>query len=643
MGGRRAAVLALGKLTGWLVIILFAPVAGLEHAWHAIAATSARNVFADELTSYPRTYLLPHLWHDVPFGDRLVVFLAVFLLFLGRRWSRPLKIVIGTGAVVVVGTQLATIVRATGFIAGIMDRLPRPFYVEFYLGVFYAIAAAYALHRVGSWCRLRPLALARLPVLIVILGVVVGGWPTLLGVVAVIAREHAPRAALDAYRLGARVRRLVPVVAVALLFVSAVATWTLWPSDIHPVFGDEILCREGRIWCRDPAGLTMGAGWSPIVEFLRHRSSTSGPFAGRAEFLLTPAVRRVMLTFPAVDALSRDDVAALQRLRARILPPSEVTRDRDGASPASTIGELRRLGQQGDLSDDVLREIFQRFGDSGTAGTARDAIVAPAWLDTTEVGAVVEERTRNFQLTGNGMLQRALPFRDVPVASSYEQALDFLYFLFWTRYVNEGIPVRHSINVTTLVALHPDRLALVGVRWLIVRDVPYVPLPALPRVFEWQEYAVYEIPGANTSGFGPTRIVFAATLADELRAMRNPAFAPRDVAVLPASERPGLPVERLSAMRTSTLEASGQNVRFTGVSEGLSLAVLPFRFSHCWTPRWAGRPGRIVRADGFLLGVLFDATTAVELSWTAGYVGVECLRRDAALVPAALAARAAVR
>src|SRR5919198_3365899 len=119
------------------------------------------------------------------------------------------------------------------------------------------------------------------------------------------------------------------------------------------------------------------------------------------------------------------------------------------------------------------------------------------------------------------MLLRALPFQGVPVASSYEQALDYLYYLLWTRYVNEGGPRPHSFNFTTLGTLHPDRLALVGVRYVVARDVPLRAAPALPRAFAWNGYSVYEIAGPNVRGYAPTTVLKAATLTEELRILRG--------------------------------------------------------------------------------------------------------------------------
>ncbi len=242
------------------------------------------------------------------------------------------------------------------------------------------------------------------------------------------------------------------------------------------------------------------------------------------------------------------------------------------------------------------------------------------------------------------MVLRALPFQGIPVASSYEQALDYLYYLFWTRYVNGGVLARRSINMTNLESLRQERLALIGVRYVIANGEWY-DFPFLVRVFAWKGYSVYAIDGANTGGYAIRNVVFGKSLAEELRLMRDRGFNPQQVAVMAETERERFEGERpLSPMGLSRLTIQGQSLHFEALSGGLTLVVLPFKFSHCWRPLWAGSPGRIVRVNVALVGVVFERAAQLRLSWSAGYgPWAECLRRDAELIPEAVAAAAELR
>lgn len=549
---RRCAWIAVGKFVVIGAVILFAPVVGVYRTWSAVAGVSAREVFAPELYSYGRDYVMPHLWHDVPLGVRIVVLLAMALLFLLPAWPRPIRAVGLTLGLVVAGAQGLALARANGIAAELLERLPRPSYFEYYLPVFYATAAAYVLHRwrhvlyarpgIHRWWPFKAAGLAGTSWLLV--GVAALWWPL---------RDRTPVLP----RWIAHRHWLIPAVAIGALFVGAVMTWSVWPKTIHPLFARTLVCRRGGVWCKDKPGRTIGASSTPITEFLASRVSLDPRFRGRAEFLLGPA----------------------------------------------------NLGTE------------------------------------PEVGLVVRDRNRNYLATGNGMLLHALPLRAIPVASSYEQALDALYYLFWTRYVNQDAQVfRRSINFTVLETLRPRALALAGVRYVVVKDDADRRRPDLAAAFRWGGYTVYEIPDANIGGYSPTRVVFARTLAEELSIMRADGFDPRRVAVVSESERADLGTVDLTPAAQPEVVIRRQTLIFTAGAAGRSLAVLPFRFSHCWRTRWSGTPGAIVRVDGALLGVVFDQSTRVTLAWSGGYGPLaRCLVRDRELVPQVVGAASDLR
>jgi hypothetical protein len=243
---------------------------------------------------------------------------------------------------------------------------------------------------------------------------------------------------------------------------------------------------------------------------------------------------------------------------------------------------------------------------------------------------------------------RSLPLQRVPVSTSYDQGLDYLYYLFWTRYVNLGATARRTINMTILETLNSTQLALIGVRYVVARDVPLTPEPPLRRVFATAGYSIYEIPDANTAGYGPTTILSPDSrgLLEELKLMRSPEFDPQRQAVVSIGTRQAFGSEvRLAPIKDSRITIERQSIYLTARSQGgRSLAVLPFKYSHCWTPTWRGSEGTIIRVNLVLIGVIFDDSTDLTLKWDAGYGPASaCLRKDAALVPEAIAAALAIR
>ncbi len=657
---RTGARWALGKTVTASAVILFAPGVGLYHTWSGIAAVAARQVFAGELTSYSRAYLPPFLWYHVPLGIRVVVVLSLSLLLLARRWSIPLRAVVGAGVLTVGGAQIATALRASGIAADLFERLPRPFYLEFYVLVLYAVTAAYAAHR---WrALLSPVKSRRRRWLV---GLFL--WVAAVAIVLDVKVAAALAATFGGLWLGHRrgllrwhrPLRLVPAAILVGLLSGALMTWTVWREGVHPLYAGELLCHRRTIWCRDPAGRSMGAGAGAITEFLRTRLRTGGEFRGRAEFLLTPAPRLASLPISAAAAFPLEDLQRFRDWYARAhakdrawFPPwvfrSRVTPFRLDGEPASwqaheLIEALSDLAKNGDpvegiLPDDVLVELVEWARSSPRAtGPVR---FAQPWKELAEVTIMVDERNRNFLESGNAMLLRSLPLQGVAMASSYEQALNYLYYLLWTRYVNQGSIAKRSINLTSLETVHPERLALVGVRYLIARNMPFTTPPTLPAVFSAHHYTVYEIPSANVTGYGVTRLIFAASLRGELREMRSEKFDPRTMVVVAEEERPGLEGRPLGPVQAAALEIDGQTLIFRARTAGQhAVAVLPFRFSHCWQTAWTGPAGQIIRTDVALLGVAFFGEVEVRLRWSAGYGGAaRCLRKDAELVTAAAAA-----
>jgi hypothetical protein len=750
---RHAAWLGLAKAAGLSSLALFAPWVGIYWTWSALGATSARVVFADELTTYPRVYQSPYFWHDVPVFLRALVLIALGLVLFHRTPAR-LRSVALTLAAVVGFTQLETIGRNLGAFNGFLERLPRPFYAEFYLPPFYAMIAAYVLcrnarslagypvhdsrpsrvaheivtvarrilalseywsHRtrrglglligaigtvvvflilggydpgrpvlvriapngtyaagvlaaaavvivLGAWgtlevigfalkrilagARLSPSALCalgmRVTVVVALARVVSERWDLALAAGAILVAvpllsrqaDSAPGRALQ------RFQPATPFVGVCVLFLGAWATWQYAPEEIHPIFASELTCRDRAPWCQDPAGRTMGAAASPITDHLVQSLPLDGVFRGRADYWLTPGLKLSTFPLDPDSPLSQDEFQMLNRWYASSIEdenPAAPVRQFTFEERGDLITALQTRAPAGLLTQDSVLEIVNWI--HAQRPERNDWINLADWKGDSELEALVRERVRNYRATGNTMLQRALPFQGIQVASSYEQSLDYLYYLLWTRYLNEGFPASRSINMTEIEVAHALRLALVGVRFLVSREVPMRPANSdLIPVWNWDGYKILEVPYANTSGYAVAGTEFGADLEEELDLMRSTDFDPRRTAVLPESER--ATVERgpplSSSLESPVITFAGQSLHFSAKVTGRSLVVLPYKYSNCWVATWSGNPGRVVRADVGLLGVIFDADVDLTLRWTAGYAsGTDCLRQDARLVPQA--------
>ena len=669
---RSAAGWGLAKIAAMAAILLLAPPFQALSSWLAVVHDSARTVFSNELFAYGYDYVPPVMWRWTSPALRVCVLVSLAALLFNRRWPRALRIAVAVLVLVVGGVQLTALVKYLGWLPSLVDRLPRFQFFEFYTTPCYAASGGFALYywrdllfpsfaggrRLLSWLRgavlFFPLAAVVLPA-----GAVAVGVYALLAALAG-ARGEAAEAGWMASPLW---RRLAARAGLAALVLLAIGAWLPPTGEIYPIFYLHGRCRDGVLWCKDAAGATMGMGANPLTRYLRQALDQRGSFAGRAETLVRPPVRfervsagPIKWTPELYDRLHGWYERAYDALVVKYsprdnpdwLPPDEMT----WLARGPLLEALDKLGHNdvpflGPSQEDLVLEMHKWYEDEGRPYglVARDLI--DPWAGMLSVTAVVDERNAAYFATGNGLMMRALPFQGVAVASSYEQSLGYLYYLMWTRYVSAGEPAKKSINMTSLEALHPERLALLGVRYLVARDSKVYEPPPLKRVMSWHGYSVYEVPRANLAGYAVRKLVFGSTLTDELRLMRQHGFHPVDAAALPERAREsfvrsgGAP---LAALKRASLELKPDSLTFAAASAGgESVVVLPVNWSNCWRAEWRKGAGRLGRADVDLTAVAFSGEIELSLTWQAGYGGAtSCLRADDALVAEAKRAAAEV-
>jgi hypothetical protein len=95
---------------------------------------------------------------------------------------------------------------------------------------------------------------------------------------------------------------------------------------------------------------------------------------------------------------------------------------------------------------------------------------------------------------------------------------------------------------------------------------------------------LYEISGANRGDFSPTVVVPVASVKSTLATLADPQF---DFARSVVLEAP-LPV-KLVAARASEVRLEAGHLRVRATSEGTSLLLLPFEFSHSLTDQIGGQ------------------------------------------------------
>jgi len=214
-----------------------------------------------------------------------------------------------------------------------------------------------------------------------------------------------------------------------------------------------------------------------------------------------------------------------------------------------------------------------------------------------------------------------------PVRYAFER-----YFLYsddigrsWRVDVN--LRVLSAIGVRFIITDFP----ILGPKLRLELTIPTPPsarqliAPSLPTLKSFQLY-LYELEDVNLGQFSPTEVnkkqdasSILAALADTASDLNHTVFG-----VAPVSG----PL-RKADMESVTIVRDGYRIRAS--SEGLSILLLPFEFSHCLNVvnRTAGPAPRIFRADLLLTGVLFDRRLDGDIVFRAGPgIGARCRLQD---------------
>ena len=136
---------------------------------------------------------------------------------------------------------------------------------------------------------------------------------------------------------------------------------------------------------------------------------------------------------------------------------------------------------------------------------------------------------------------------------------------------------------------------------------------------------VYRLDDVNLGQYSPTRAVRVASAAQAVAAVAADNFDPkRDVTVEEAA-----PGDLVPAQSGSVTFEDGPVMRVRATSEGRSLLVLPFEFSHCL--RISGSAGaRLLPVNLQQLGLLFERQADVSIEYRYGVFHSACRGEDIA-------------
>jgi hypothetical protein len=148
-----------------------------------------------------------------------------------------------------------------------------------------------------------------------------------------------------------------------------------------------------------------------------------------------------------------------------------------------------------------------------------------------------------------------------------------------------------------------------------------IALPRRPISGGPGDWLVYELPDLNMGNYSPTSIMIAEVAAEILGRLRAPNFDYSSQVALSA------PIERsLLPARDVRMSIVQGGLHVSAQSEGTSLLLLPYQFSHCL--RAHDDAVQLVRADLLMTGMVFSGRVDTDISFDYGILSPQCRRAD---------------
>jgi hypothetical protein len=177
-----------------------------------------------------------------------------------------------------------------------------------------------------------------------------------------------------------------------------------------------------------------------------------------------------------------------------------------------------------------------------------------------------------------------------------------------------------------LTAYDPKIARLIGVRMVVSNVELFDGMLLHEQKAGDSDLRIYRLDGVNVGQFSPTRPVRVATAVEAVAAMKATSFDPqRDVVV-----EGELPAHLVPAVSASVMVDAGPELRIRTTSQGHSLLVLPFEFSHCLRLHAPmGTTARLLPVNLQQTGLLFEGQTEVGIEYRYGLFGnTQCRGTD---------------
>ncbi len=213
----------------------------------------------------------------------------------------------------------------------------------------------------------------------------------------------------------------------------------------------------------------------------------------------------------------------------------------------------------------------------------------------------------------------------IPTVNEFSHWTSPLTFAFLRTFFGHDKDTFHK-TFFPLTAYDPKIARLIGVGMVVSNVELFDGVLLHEQKAGDSDLRIYRLDGTNLGQFSPTRPVRVATAVEAVAAMKATSFDPqRDVVV-----EGELPAHLVPAVSASVTIDAGPKLHIRTTSQGHSLLVLPFEFSHCLRLHAPmGTTARLLPVNLQQTGLLFEGQTEVGIEYRYGLFGnAQCRGTD---------------
>ncbi len=217
-----------------------------------------------------------------------------------------------------------------------------------------------------------------------------------------------------------------------------------------------------------------------------------------------------------------------------------------------------------------------------------------------------------YTAVGNDLRFVGLWAFGIPTLEEYSQIISPGTYFWVTRALSGPNDKQDMRNHALITRVDLPLLRALGIRY-VISPVQMRGDSALELVLRDGNHYLYEVPHPNLGQYAATSVVMVRDFSEMFQGMRGTAdllgrtFVSDD---LPSGLVPA----------TVEIRVQRGGLRVHGTSEGVSLAVLPFTFSRCYTVSNDAKSSgaRLIRVNLSMLGLLFTKTVDATLDMSSG-------------------------